>query len=437
MASGKSTGSGMGTYAEVLRNPRAARPFAAAVVARLPVAMAPLGLVLLVEAVRGSYSLAGLVAGCFAVGVAAGSPAWGRALDRFGQPRVVLASALPSSALLVVLTLLTASSAPDAALPAVAVLVGLTFPPISPAMRAAWRVVLDDPRQQRAGYALDAVAVETIFVGGPLLLTLLRTFFDPLVPTLVTAALQAVGAVLYARTHAARAWRPVPGEQVAAGGAVPPAHRRTVVLAAGLPLVLVVMAAMSVGFGLLDVSLAAVAEEVLGSSDQLGYLFAAIAGGSALGGLLYGGRHWSGPERRRLPVMLGGFGLLLAALALSVARPEPALPVLLPVLFCTGLFISPNLIVLGQLVDELAPASRVNEAQAWLSTGVTAGAAVGNALAGVLIDADGPVRSVAAASTAVCAAAVLAVLAQGRWRRLAAARASGRQRSGAEGPAPA
>ena len=114
--------SGMSNYAAVLRNGRAARPFYAAVLARLPIAMAPLGLVLLVRAERGSYSLAGIVAGAFAVGIAFGSPLWGRALDRYGQPRVVLLSALSSAALLVAVTLLTASSAPDAVLPAVAAL---------------------------------------------------------------------------------------------------------------------------------------------------------------------------------------------------------------------------------------------------------------------------------------------------------------------------
>ncbi|GAA4984034.1 MFS transporter [Kineococcus glutinatus] len=427
--------SGLSTYAEVLRTPRAAAPFTASILARLPVSMAPLGLVLLVEALRDSYSLAGYVAGAFAVGVAVGSPLWGRALDRYGQPRVVLASSLPSAALLVALTLVTGTGAPDALLPPLAVLVGLTFPPISPAMRAAWRVVFDDPRRQRAGYALDAVAIETLFVGGPLLLTLLLVFFDPVVPTLVTAGFEAVGGVLYARTHAARHWRPVPGEHTAAtaGARGTPWRTRWVALSAGLPLVLVVMAAMSVGFGLLDVSLAATAEEVLGSSDKLGFLFAAIAGGSALGGLLYGSRHWQGPERRRLPVVMGGFGLLLVATTAVVASAEPALGVLLPVLFCTGLFISPNLIIVGALVDDLAPAHRVNEAQAWLSTGVTAGAAVGNALAGVLIEADGPMRSFAAASAAVRAAALRALLAQPRWRRIAALPGRG----GAHAPQPA
>ena len=65
---------GLRAYAEVLGTGAASRPFLAAVVARLPIAMAPLGMILLVEEVYGRYALAGLVAGAYAVGVGVGSP---------------------------------------------------------------------------------------------------------------------------------------------------------------------------------------------------------------------------------------------------------------------------------------------------------------------------------------------------------------------------
>lgn len=405
----------MKDYVLLLRNPRAARPFAAAVLARLPISMAPLGLVLLVETLRDSYSLAGVVTGAFAVGVAVGSPAWGRALDTYGQPRVITTSACTSAAFLLALTVATAHrGVPAVVLVALAVLVGLTFPPVSPAMRAAWRVALPDPRQQRLGYALDASAVETLFVTGPLLLTLILAVGPAVAPMLVTVVILAGGAVLYSRTAAARASRPAPRERPVDAGR-PPATR-PVAFERGIPTTLVVLAAMSVGFGLLDVSLAGLAEQVLGSSDKLGYLFAGIAGGSAIGGLVYGNRQWRAPERLRVPVSLGGFGLMLVVLASAAATDDPPMGLLVPVLFATGLFIAPNLIVLQSLVDDLAPSDRLGEAQAWLSTAVTSGAAVGNALAGLLIDRGGPRESLAVAAVAVLAATGIALLAQPRWR---------------------
>jgi hypothetical protein len=49
--------------------------------------------------------------------------------------------------------------------------------------------------------------------------------------------------------------------------------------------VFAVTAGLSVGFGLTDLSIAATAREALGSQARVGILFAAIAGGSATGGL--------------------------------------------------------------------------------------------------------------------------------------------------------
>ncbi|MFC0465518.1 MFS transporter [Kineococcus gynurae] len=293
---------------------------------------------------------------------------------------------------------------------------------MSAAMRAAWRVVAPEPARRKLGYALDAVAVETLFVGGPLLLTALLAIATPVVPLVITAALLALGGVGYALTGAARSFtgsgahvgaHAGPGSE--AGGGRP----RPVVLARGVLPAFVVLAAMSVGFGLLDVSLAGLAEEIFGSADSLGYLFAGIAGGSAVGGLLYGAIDWKGPDRGRLPWLLGGFGTGLVAVALlaGTGDGDPSLLLLVPVLALTGLFISPNLIVLQGVVDDTAPPARLGEAQAWLSSAVTAGAAAGNALAGKLLEDHGPPQSFAAAAVAVVGAAVLALLVQGAWRR--------------------
>lgn len=400
-------------YVALLRDPFAARPFVASVIGRIPIATAPLGLVLLVRELRDSYTLAGIVTGCFAIGLAIGSPFWGRALDRLGHPRVITSTAVASALLLVVLTAATAVPAvPPAALVVLALLVGGTFPPMSPAMRATWRIVVPEEDRRRRGYALDAVAVETIFVGGPLLLSGLLLFTPAVVPLLVTSVLLAGGAIAYSRTRAARTRVPVPEHHDLGGGL-------GVVGSPGIPVMLSVMGAMSIGFGLLDVSLAGLAEELLGSADKLGVMFAGIAGGSAVGGLLYGSRNWRSSDRVRLPFSLLGFGVLLAVVSVY-ASDDVSLWVLVPMLFCTGLFISPNLIAAQGLVDDLAPRHRLGEAQAWLSTSITAGAALGNALAGVLIDTGGPQVSLATAAGAILLAAGMALSAQRHWRTSAA-----------------
>jgi len=400
-------------YVALLRDPFAARPFVASVVARIPIATVPLGLVLLVRELRDSYTLAGVVTGVFAVGLAIGSPFWGRALDRLGHPRVITSTALVSAVVLVLLTVATATpAAPPVVLILLALLVGASFPPMSPAMRATWRIVVPDEARRRRGYALDAVAVETIFVGGPLLLSGLLLFTPAVVPLLVTSLLLSGGSIAYSRTEAARTRIPVPEHHDLGGGL-------GVVGSAGIPVMLSVMGAMSIGFGLLDVSLAGLAEELLGSADKLGVMFAGIAGGSAVGGLLYGSRNWRSSDRARLPFSLLGFGVLLSLVSVY-ASDHVSLWVLVPMLFCTGLFISPNLIAAQGLVDDLAPRHRLGEAQAWLSTSITAGAALGNALAGVLIDTGGPQVSLATAAGSILLAAGMALGAQRHWRLAAA-----------------
>jgi MFS family permease len=404
-------------YLRILRRRAALIPFLAAVVARLPVSMGPLAMVILVQHVRGTYSIAGLVTAAFALGAAVAAPMWGRLMDHRGQPPVIGPTSAVSAALLALLAVSAVGGAPGGVLVVIAAGVGLTFPPMSPAMRGAWRTVLSAEEDRRAAYALDAVAMETIFVGGPLLLSLLLVLAAPVVPLLVTALLLAVGGVGYACTGAARAWRP--GRH--------PHHSRHDGVAGVSPLrvpvvvvVLAVAAALAVGFGLCDVSIAATAREVLGSQARVGVLFAAIAGGSAVGGLWYGSRGWHRAERQVLPVTLGAVmcGLLALGTLLLKGQGDPVW--LLPLLFCTGLCIAPSLIMFANLIDHYAPGDRLGEAQSWLNTAFTSGGALGTAAAGVLVDTGGPARGFLGAATAVGMATVVALTRRGaRDRRQA------------------
>ncbi len=192
-------GSGLRAYGRLLRHGPAARPFVSAAVARLTLAMIPLGILILVEQVRQGYAIAGVVAGAYALGAAVGTPLWGRLMDRFGQVAVLLPTAVTSATLLVVLALATTGGAPDPALVAIAAGVGLSYPAISPALRSSFRIVFPDPQARRVAFALDATSVELAFVCGPLLLSALLLPGIPLLPLLVTAGLLGGGGLAYCR----------------------------------------------------------------------------------------------------------------------------------------------------------------------------------------------------------------------------------------------
>ena len=405
----------MRRYLAILRVRAARNPFLSSVVGRLPISMAPLAAVLLVQQVRGSYSVAGVVTGAYALGSTVGTPVLGRLVDRLGQPRVIGTAGTLSAVLLAALALTAAAGAGDPVLLALAVPAGLSAPPLAAAMRGAWRTALPGEQERLAAYALDAVAVEFVFVVGPLLVGLLLTTTPPAVPLLVTAGLLAVGSLSYTRAGAVRAWRPEPHPEGQAPARTPLADRgvRTLLLASLL---------VALGFAHIDLSIAATAREALGDPGRVGLLFACIAGGSTLGGLWYGSRSWRIPERLRLPGSLVGVCTGLAAVAVLLGgiegRPRsPGLPLLGALLFAAGVFIAPGLIAVTNLVDALAPRSRLSEAQAWVSTSYTGGAAAGTALAGLLVDRGGPGRGFAGAFVLMLAAGVMALASQRWWRR--------------------
>ncbi len=417
-------GTGLAAYARLLRHGPAVRPFLAANLARLPMAMGPLGMLLLVQHSRGSYALAGLATGAYAIGVAVGSPWWGRAMDRVGQRKVLVPTSLVSASLLIALTLATVSALPAPLLVVIAMAAGLAYPPTNPALRAAWRVIFPDPAARRVAFALDATSVELLFVAGPLLLSALLVLTPPIVPLLVTAGCMAIGGLLFCRTEAARQLsRPQPAEfsdpqPAGSGGRTSARRERTALTVPGVALILLVMVALSVGFGQLDASMAATATELLGGPQKLGLLFTAIAGGSSVGGLVYGSRSWSFSERRAVPVLLGCFSVFLGALAVLLHLGVHSLWVLMPVLFLTGLSIAPTLVMQQSLLDHVTPLHRLNEAQAFLGSANTTGAAIGTAIAGFLIDFAGIVASFTGAAIFAACAALVALLSRRALSRL-------------------
>jgi MFS family permease len=396
---------GLTGYGRLLRRRGAPSAMLLSLVARLPVAMVPLGLVLLVRAERGSFTAAGIVAGAFAVGTAVGSPAWGRTMDVRGQSAPLAIGSTVSALLIAALALLPGTTAPLLLVAGVALLAGGALPPVTPAARAAWRKLFDEDRSLRAALSLDAAGVETLFVGGPVLVGLMLAHGGEAATILLAALLQAVGGVGYAATPAARAVRAVRAvRSTAAGGPVAPGRLRMRHLAGPVG----VAAALSVAFGITDTALAATAREVLHDATRVGLLFTAIAGGSALGGIIFGTRHLSpGAERRALPILLGAVTAGLLAVPASLWAGA-ALPVLLLLLLLTGLCIAPSLIIVMAQVDSVVPAGRTSEAQAWLATASLVGVSAGTPVGGVVVDLLGVPAAYATAALAAGVACLLA-----------------------------
>ena len=141
-------------YRSILATPGALRFSATGLVARLPISMVTLGIVLLVQGATGSYALAGSVSGITLVANAVAAIVQGRYLDRLGQDRVLPPVIVTFGVALVLLMVTVQAEAPRWTTYACAVLTGLALPSVGSCVRARWSHVLAAPRQVQTAYAL-------------------------------------------------------------------------------------------------------------------------------------------------------------------------------------------------------------------------------------------------------------------------------------------
>ncbi|MGA0980248.1 MAG: MFS transporter, partial [Candidatus Nanopelagicales bacterium] len=185
-----------GPYAEILRQPGAGRFTTAAFIARLPISMVGLGIVLMVSELRGSYALAGILAAAYTVSAALLNPLGSRAVDRWGQRRVVRLLVIVHVAGLVTLALATVNAASPVVLAALAIVSGATQPATGALVRARWAHVLGGDRRLRTAFAFEGVLDELIFVVGPPLATFLAVALSAPAPVVASAILVAIGSLL-------------------------------------------------------------------------------------------------------------------------------------------------------------------------------------------------------------------------------------------------
>jgi len=363
-----------GRYARVLRTPHVLPIMGAALVARLPIGIDALAIVLFLRERTGSYALAGAVSACFALGIGAGAPLSGRLVDRFGQRRVLVPLALAHGTGLALLVALALLGAPVVVLAAVAVAAGAAIPPISATLRPLWVPMMRDaPDLLPTAYAVDSVLVEFVFVFGPLLTAAATALVSPAAALALAAALVVGGTLAFTASPPSRAWRPDPaaGGHGALGALRSPGVRTLV--AATLPL--------GFCFGAMEVTLPAFSED-MATRAWAGVLLSIWSLGSALGGVTYGAWADALPLRRtyvRLAAVLPWTFVPLAA--------APSVWVMPLLCLLAGVAIAPLLASTNQLIADVAPPGALTEAYTWPTTALVVGLSVGNAVAGVLVEA--------------------------------------------------
>lgn len=391
----------MTAYLDILRHPRMAGLLAAALVARLPIGINGLAVVLFLRAETGSFSVAGAVAGGLALGTGLGAPLMGRLVDRRGT-RVLLPLALGNAGGLLALLALGGAPTPTLALVGTAVATGALYPPNPSVLRARFPALLrDDPRLVRSAYALDSVLLEVSFVVAPLVTAVLVALIDPAAAIVFSAGTVVAGTLVFAALLPGGG---APRRGAREGGLLGPLR------APGIRTLVVTMFPVGFAIGALEVSLPAFSEGE-GAAELAGVLLAVWSIGSAAGGLVYGAR-----PRRSSPAALHLRLTLLLPLAFLPVLASSSVAVMALLLLPAGVLIAPIIATRNELAGAAAPPGMETEALTWPLTALLSGLSLGAAVAGALIDAADWRAAVAAASAG---AAVGAVLAAARRRTLA------------------
>jgi MFS family permease len=384
-------------YLTVWRLPSAPVLLLAGFAGRLPSAMVPLALLLMVQQQTGSYAIAGLASATLGIASAVMAPVLGRLADRRGPRPILFAQAAAYPLLLGLLVTVVLRGAADLVVVLAAGLAGMATPLVSGTVRALWSRV--DVRVRPTAYALDATATELVFVIGPSLVAVLAVFVSAAAAVAVAGVLGVVGALGIATSAATRGYVPVLGAR---------SSLFSTVLTPGMPRLLLSGAALMLGFGALEVAIPAFADSV-GSPGLSGLLLALWALGSVAGGLWFGARVLSTSLPRQYRILLLGVTIGLAPLA-WISSPW-ALGVLL---FLGGTAIAPTLTVQNTLVGSMAPEHATTEAFTWLSTITVGASAIGAALGGGLIEGPAGVPGSLVLATLGAALAVVVTLVPGR-----------------------
>lgn len=365
------------------------------ILARLPLAMFSIALLIHAQRLTGSFAIAGLVSGAYAVGSAASAPLLGGLVDRGGQTRVLVSGSTITAVVLVVTGLLPAST-PPLLLVALGAATGLSTPPLAACVRTLLPTIVAEPSRLPELFALESTVLELTFVAGPPLALGLGAVWSPGAALVLSGSVMLAGTLVFAAQPASRSWRPDRRARRVLGGSLRSPAMRTLVA---------ILTGTGAAFGATEVGVTAAAH-ALGSSAAAGPLLGLWGLGSLLGGIAVTRLGGSARSARGLTVLLVALALGHGALIIATGSVL-ALAVVITV---AGATIAPTVSSIYAMVDTAAPAGTQTEAFSWLITASLVGASLGSAAAGALAQSAGAPWAFALVAVAGGLAVLVALL---------------------------
>lgn len=362
------------TYRSLFEGPGAMTFFVATFLGRVPLAMRALGVILLIEQLTGSFSLAGIIGATQTLVSAFAAPRLGRFADRYGERTLLIWSAVVH-AIGMILLIAAAYLLPNAfVLMAAAAVIGASSMPFGSLSRARWVERIGKGRRLEKAYALESMADEMGFIIGPMLVVPLSVSVNA-AAGLVAALLMTIlaSAILVLQNKPETNVRMAPRSVTTVEGA-------SVVGIPGIQVLIASLLFLGIIFGAVEIVIVAFAEH-LGTPNSASIMVAIFAVGSFIGAVVYGSMTWHAPvdQRYKFAIWWMALGTIPIVLANTVLGMSLAV-------FITGLAISPGMIAANTVVENLAPRKMLTEAFSWLSSAIATGAAAGSIIAGVVLD---------------------------------------------------
>ena len=340
-------------------------------VARYPMGMYGVSILLLIADTTGSYTTAGRVAAVGLIALAICAPVVGRLIDRYGQARVAVPAAVTSVAACTGTVLCAQLGAPFWAV-YVTYALSAACPFVGTMARARWvRIYEGQPDMIHTANSFERIVDEVVFISGPAAAGLLCGAIGPAAGMYAANGLLLVGTLLFA---AQRSTEPAPV-------VIDKGQKRGRLLVPGIVATVALFPILGLGVGAME--LATVTFVSLNSSRSFSGIFLALISlGSCLSGLFFGTLRLKGDIRRRT--------FMLSAILCVCLLPVPLVIDGNLVLFGAWTFIfgaasAPTMITALGLLQEQTPEERMNEGMSLVDASLMGGLAVGVSTAGAIV----------------------------------------------------
>ena len=401
-------------------------------IARLPISMMGLGIVLALNHIYNNWTIAGTMSAAYVLSQAAVTPLYAKLFDRFGQRKVGVIAL--SAQVVCMLSFATAAlfHIPLPILFALAILMGVTQFAFGALVRTRWAYTLKsqtDDTLLNVAYALESGIDEIVFIFGPILAAWLATSVHPVSQLFVPVLASGLGGAWFLSLKNTQPAvvkivqvesAPANDEDVRAALENGPYRTsedsaedlskngkkliaknlrdrlslkqlrntnrknksKNVLLYRGIIPLVVMFLVFNMSFSAFDVSVTA-AMRAQGLDKLIGLQLALFACGSLVGAVIFGSHKFRGSNWSHLIVFLILLTIGFILMNINIDRL-----VLLSIFeLLSGLCVSPIFATGNLIVKDTIPEHSLTEGLSWLPTASATGASLGSMVAGFAIDA--------------------------------------------------